>query len=70
VGKVSYFGSQAWPFPSTLMIGFIAEYESGDLKLQEKELASGDFYTRDALPRLPKPYSLSRRMIDWWREQG
>jgi NAD+ diphosphatase len=52
------------------MIGFIAEYESGDLQLQEKELADGDFYTRDALPRLPRPYSLSRRMIDWWIEQG
>ena len=70
VGKVTYFGSQTWPFPSTLMIGFIAEYESGDLTLQETELASGDFYTRDELPRLPGPFSLSRRMIDWWREQG
>ena len=69
VGNVAYFGSQPWPFPSNLMIGFIADYESGELKLQESELESGDFYTRDKLPRLPGRFSLSRRMIDWWREQ-
>jgi NAD+ diphosphatase len=70
VGKVSYFGSQAWPFPSNLMIGFIADYESGELKLQEEELDSGGFYARDGMPRLPGRFSLSRRMIDWWLEQG
>jgi len=70
VGKVAYFGSQSWPFPSTLMVGFIADYESGEVQLQESELESGAFYTRDSLPRLPGPFSLSRRMIDWWREQG
>ena len=70
VGNISYFGSQSWPFPSNLMIGFVADYESGELTLQEKELASGAFYTRDSLPRLPGRFSLSRRMIDWWHEQG
>jgi len=70
VGSITYFGSQSWPFPSTLMVGFIAEYESGELKLQENELESGAFYTRDKLPRLPGRFSLSRRMIDWWIEQG
>ncbi len=70
VGNVRYFGSQAWPFPSNLMVGFVADYESGELKLQESELESGAFYTRDKLPELPRPYSLSRRMIDWWIEKG
>jgi len=70
VRNVTYFGSQSWPFPSNLMIGFVADYESGELQLQEKELESGAFYTRDNLPRLPGRFSLSRRMIDWWREQG
>jgi NAD+ diphosphatase len=70
VGRVSYFGSQSWPFPSNMMIGFVADYESGEVKLQKKELESGAFYTRDNLPRLPKRFSLSRRMIDWWCEQG
>ena len=70
VGNVTYFGSQPWPFPSNLMIGFIADYESGELQLQENELESGAFYTRDNLPRLPGRFSLSRRMIDWWCAQG
>ena len=68
VGNISYFGSQSWPFPSNLMIGFIADYESGELNLQENELVSGGFFTRDNLPKLPGPFSLSRRMIDWWCE--
>ena len=70
VGKVSYFGSQSWPFPSNLMVGFIADYESGELTLQEDELSAGAFFTRDALPPLPGPFSLSRRMIEWWRNEG
>ncbi|MCL1985708.1 MAG: NAD(+) diphosphatase, partial [Betaproteobacteria bacterium] len=70
VGNITYFGSQPWPFPSNLMVGFVADYESGELKLQENELESGDFYTRDKLPQLPGRFSLSRRMIDWWCEQG
>jgi NAD+ diphosphatase len=70
VGALAYFGSQSWPFPSTLMVGFIAEYESGELRIQKKELASGAFFTRDDLPRLPDRFTLSRRMIDWWLKQG
>jgi len=70
VGKVTYFGSQSWPFPSNLMVGFIADYASGELRLQENELESGAFYTRNSLPPLPGLFSLSRRMIDWWLEQG
>jgi NAD+ diphosphatase len=70
VDNITYFGSQPWPFPSNLMIGFIADYKSGELKLQKTELESGAFYTKDNLPRLPGRFSLSRRMIDWWCEQG
>ena len=70
VDNITYFGSQSWPFPSNLMVGFIADYASGELKLQENELESGAFYARDSLPQLPGLFSLSRRMIDWWREQG
>jgi len=69
ISNITYFGSQSWPFPSSLMVGFIADYESGELKLQEKELVSGAYYTRDNLPPLPMSFSLSRRMIDWWRTQ-
>lgn len=69
IKNITYFGNQSWPYPSGLMVGFIADYESGELKLQEEELASGNFYTKENLPELPRKLSLARKMIDWWIEQ-
>ena len=66
VGNITYFGNQAWPFPSGLMVGFIADYVSGEITLQEEELSHGAFYTRDNLPEIPRKLSLARKMIDWW----
>ena len=68
VTNIPYFGNQTWPYPSGLMVGFIADYAGGEIKLQEEELSSGDFYTRDNLPELPRKLSLARKMIDWWLE--
>ena len=68
VTNITYFGNQAWPYPSGLMVGFIADYAGGEIRLQEEELSSGDFYTRDNLPELPRKLSLARKMIDWWLE--
>lgn len=69
IKNITYFGSQPWPYPSGLMVGFIADYQNGDIRLQEEELSSGAFYTRDNLPELPRKLSLARKMIDWWIEQ-
>ena len=66
VENVTYFGSQPWPFPSGLMVGFFADYRAGDITLQEDELIAAGFYSRDKLPMLPHSFSLSRRMIDAW----
>lgn len=66
VKNITYFGNQSWPYPSGLMVGFIADYAGGELKLQDEELSSGSFYTRDNLPELPRKLSLARKMIDWW----
>ena len=68
VKNITYFGNQPWPYPSGLMVGFIVDYAGGEIKLQEEELSSGDFYTRDNLPELPRKLSLARKMIDWWLE--
>ena len=68
VTNITYFGNQAWPYPSGLMVGFIADYAGGEINLQDEELSSGDFYTRDNLPELPRKLSLARKMIDWWIE--
>ena len=69
IDNITYFGSQSWPYPSGLMIGFVADYVSGDIKLQADELSKGAFFRKDNLPEIPKKLSLARRLIDWWLEQ-
>lgn len=66
IRNITYFDSQPWPYPSGLMVGFFADYESGEIKLQEDELSAGAFYRRDNLPELPKKLSIARRLIDTW----
>lgn len=66
VKNITYWGNQPWPYPSGLMIGFVADYAGGDIRLQEEELSAAAFYTKDQLPELPRRLSLARRMIDWW----
>jgi NAD+ diphosphatase len=70
VGDVRYFGSQPWPFPDSLMIGFFAEWKSGDIRLDPTEIADARFFRRDEeLPMLPPPVSIARRLIDTWLAQ-
>ncbi|KAA6350357.1 NADH pyrophosphatase [termite gut metagenome] len=68
IKNITYFDNQPWPFPSSLMVGFIADYESGEIKLQNEELSFGAFYTKNNLPELPGKPSLAKKMIDWWIE--
>lgn len=68
IGNISYFGSQSWPFPSQLMIGFTADYVSGEIRFADGELTSGGFFSRDDLPQIPGPPSIARQMIDAWLE--
>lgn len=69
IKNLKYFGSQPWPYPSGVMIGFTAEYESGNIKLQDEELNAGAFYTKDNLPEIPRKLSLARKLIDDWLEK-
>ena len=66
IKNITYFGSQPWPYPSGIMIGFFADYESGTIKLQDDELSAGSFFSKENLPDLPAKLSIARRMIDWW----
>lgn len=63
VCNVRYFGSQSWPFPSQLMLGFTADYESGELKLQADELSDAGWFHRDECPASPPPGSIAYRLI-------
>lgn len=65
IHNIRYFGSQPWPFPNSLMIGFTADYVSGEIRPQESEIIEADWYSRRGeLPRLPGKLSIARRLID------
>lgn len=66
VTDIQYVGSQSWPFPSQMMVGFTAKYLSGKLIAVDGELTSLGWFTRENLPELPSLPSLSRRIIDLW----
>jgi NAD+ diphosphatase len=65
VDDVRYFGSQPWPFPHQIMIGFNAQYAAGDIRLQADEIAEAAWFDRRGeLPKLPGKLSIARRLID------
>lgn len=66
IKNIRYFASQPWPYPAGLMVGFTAEYESGELKLQREELGGGGWFNRENLPEIPNRSSLARWLIDDW----
>jgi NAD+ diphosphatase len=67
---IRYFGSQPWPFPHSLMIGFTAAYAGGEIRLQEDEIAEAAWFNRHGeLPRLPGKLSIARRLIDGFLAQ-
>ena len=68
IKNLHYYSSQPWPYPSGLMCGFYAEYESGEIKLQRSELEDGGWYHKDNLPDIPDKLSIARRLIDNWLE--
>jgi NAD+ diphosphatase len=66
VGSVRYVASQPWPFPNSLMLGFTARHESGDIVLDESEIADAQWFRRDEVPMIPGHISIARRLIDGW----
>ncbi len=66
ITNLRYFGSQPWPYPCGLMVGFHADYVSGEIKLQKEELAAGRWFTKDNLPEIPEKLSIARRILDSW----
>ena len=65
IKHLRYFGSQAWPFPDSLMIAFTAEYASGELNINKTEIEDANWYPIDQLPGRPSSnLSISRKLID------
>ena len=67
LGAVRYWGSQPWPFPHSLMVGFTAEWSGGQVVCQAGEIAEARWFAPDELPAIPSGISIARRLIDDWR---
>ena len=64
VKDLKYMGSQSWPFPNSLMLGFHASYDSGELTYTDGEIADACWFGADNLPNIPGRTAISRWLID------
>lgn len=69
VNNLRYFGSQAWPFPDSLMIGFIADYAGGEIQIDNKEIIEAGWYHYNNLPGSPSSVSIARKLINHYIEE-
>lgn len=66
VTNIQYVGSQCWPYPNSLMLGFTADYLRGNITPDGTEIETAAFFARDSMPLIPKPGSIASKMImDW-----
>jgi len=69
VNEIAYFGSQPWPFPSQLMVGFRARYASGELRIQESEIVEARWFTPEQVQQVTASrgdFSIAGWLIDGW----
>jgi NAD+ diphosphatase len=58
-----YFGSQAWPFPGQLMLGYFADHSGGDIRCDDHEIVEADWYHFSHLPNVPPTTSIAGQLI-------
>jgi len=66
VRHIRYFGSQPWPFPNSLMVGFVADHAAGEITLDGPELKDAGWFSAQSLPPLPSKISIAWQLIDWF----
>lgn len=64
VRNIRYFGSQAWPFSGSLMVGFTAEHAGGEIRVDGREILEADWFAPDRLPEIPGKMSIARQLIE------
>lgn len=64
IKNIKYFGSQNWEFSTSLMLAFTAEYESGEIQVDGKDIVEADWYSSDSLPQLPPTFSIGGKLIN------
>lgn len=70
IDNIRYFGSQPWPFPAQLMIGFIVDYKSGNVQADEIEIEAADWFKADELPEIPPISTISGQLINQFLESN
>ncbi|MDD3344649.1 MAG: NAD(+) diphosphatase, partial [Sulfurospirillaceae bacterium] len=69
IEDLRYFGTQSWPFPHSLMIGFFATYKSGEICIQEDEIEDAQWFTKETLPIRPYSTSIASQMLEAWLDK-
>lgn len=69
VDDIRYFGSQPWPFPNSLMLGFTAQWAGGEIAVDGEEIVDAQWFAPDELPMIPGELSIARKLIDAWTER-
>jgi len=63
--NIRYFDSQPWPFPDSLMVGFVADFASGEIQPDGEEIEDAAWFDLDELPEVPPETSIAGRLIRW-----
>lgn len=66
VKQIRYFGSQPWPFPNSLMVGFTAVHAGGEIAIDNREIVDAKWFPADRLPQIPGRITIARQLIDWF----
>jgi NAD+ diphosphatase len=64
VKNVEYFNSQPWPFPHSIMVGYIAQYAGNDIKVDGKEILHAKWFDVDKMPHTPPKVSIAGHLIE------
>jgi NAD+ diphosphatase len=70
VDSITYFGSQPWPFPNSLMVAFTAKHAGGEIGIDATEIVDAQWFNADRLPDVPRKGTIARRLIDWFVEKS
>lgn len=69
VKNIKYMDSQSWPFPHSLMLGFSAEYESGEINIDEIEIRDAKWFKKEEIPNLESNISIASSLINWFKNK-
>ncbi len=64
VKNIRYFGSQPWAFPSSMMMAFLADYDRGEIRVDEFELSSAGWFSAENIPDVAPKGTIARALIE------